>query len=92
MGTLTFDEHGTLWMLCRIVEAPIGCLGWFLVWGDNGPPYPWLDYMSVNIICGLAIAASLGAAAALLRRQQFTLKTIFIVTAIVAVLCWIATL
>ena len=35
--------------LFGLIAAPAGLGGWLFIWGDNGPPYDWIDTWSFNI-------------------------------------------
>ncbi len=48
--------------ICMIVAYPIAVGGWALVWGDNGPPYAWIENYAINVIAGIMLAVSIGAA------------------------------
>ena len=48
-------------IIFNLVAAPIGVLGWFLVWGDNGPP-DWAKQHLVHVAFGLLMYGMLGAA------------------------------
>jgi hypothetical protein len=53
---------GLLQGLCLLIAAPVGWGGYFLVWGDNGPP-PWAKGVAVHVIFGLCFYGLLGAIA-----------------------------
>ncbi|MEX1028127.1 MAG: hypothetical protein WD049_09010 [Candidatus Paceibacterota bacterium] len=35
---------------CMMIANPIAVGGWALIWGDNGPPYQWLESTLVNLV------------------------------------------
>lgn len=56
---------------CKVLAAPVSVGGWLLVWGDNGPPYPWMATAAFNIAFGIFFYSALGAllGVLLLRRR-----------------------
>ncbi len=44
---------------CAVLAVPFAIGGWFLIWGDNGPPYPFLDHAFVNILVGITLCTAL---------------------------------
>jgi hypothetical protein len=48
--------------ICSVLAFPLAVGGWFLVWGDNGPPHEVFHSIALNVLCGLALNAFLGAA------------------------------
>ncbi len=49
-------------LICTIIAAPIAALGWMFVWGDNGPPYSWMDSYAFNLSTSVIISMAAGAA------------------------------
>jgi hypothetical protein len=47
-----FDIPDTLGSICAFIAAPVAIGGWLLVWGDNGPPYSWLESWQFHIAFG----------------------------------------
>lgn len=54
---LWYAERCTHWDILELsatigglVAFPIALGGWLLVWGDNGPPYPWLNTPWCNFV------------------------------------------
>ena len=58
---LQLDLADTLGSMCMVIAAPVAVGGWLLIWGDNGPPYQWLESTAFNIGFGLCLYALLGA-------------------------------
>jgi hypothetical protein len=52
------DEFSTFVV---VVAAPVTIGGWLFVWGDNGPPYEWIESLSFIITFGLAFYGIVGA-------------------------------
>jgi hypothetical protein len=80
---------------CGFIALPIPLVGWSYVWGDNGPPYEWIDSVPVNIMLGLLFYALLGGllgyVASLVRHRRFSVKAMLIVFTLVALLLAIIT-
>jgi len=43
-----------------VVAMPVGIGGWLFVWGDNGPPYAWMETAAFTICFGLAFYGVIG--------------------------------
>lgn len=56
-----FDIPDTLGSICAFIAVPVAAGGWLLVWGDNGPPYPWLESWQFHIAFGVMFYGLLGA-------------------------------
>lgn len=55
---------GMVGSVCAVVAFPIMFGGWFFLWGDNGPPFAWMDSVWINVGIGIAICACVGAVVA----------------------------
>jgi hypothetical protein len=53
-----------------IAWAPVTMGGWFFLWGDNGPPYPWIDSWGFIVTFGMTFYGILGALAGMLFSQR----------------------
>jgi hypothetical protein len=78
-----------------VAAVPIAIGGWFFVWGDNGPPYPWLDNMRFNVAANLVIYGILGGVVGYgVGGRRFSVRALLIATTLVALglglLVWIA--
>jgi hypothetical protein len=80
---------------CGLFALPIPLGGWLYVWGDNGPPYEWIDSVAVNTALGILfyglLGGLLGYVATLIRHHRFSIKAMLIVFTLVALLLGIAT-
>jgi hypothetical protein len=56
-----FDIPDTLGSICAFIAAPVAVGGWLMVWGDNGPPYPWLESWQFQVIFAVMFYGLLGA-------------------------------
>ncbi len=61
--------------LCMVIAMPVALGGWLLIWGDNGPPYAWIDSWLFNMAFGVCFYGLLGAVAGIVvarirRRRQ----------------------
>jgi hypothetical protein len=43
-----------------MITAPIAVIGWFLIWGDNGPPQ-WAKSVGLHVVFGLCFYGAIGA-------------------------------
>jgi hypothetical protein len=59
------DVPDTVGSICALIAAPVPLGGWLLIWGDNGPPYVWIETVAFNVSFGLCFYALLGALAGL---------------------------
>jgi hypothetical protein len=48
-------------LLFGLFAWPVANFGWLAVWGDSGPPFPWLSSLAFHIPCTLLIYSVLGA-------------------------------
>jgi hypothetical protein len=80
----------TLDAVCGLFALPIAVGGWLYIWGDNGPPYKWMDSAVLNIAFGLAFYALnggiIGRIATRTRSRRFSLRTVLIVMTLFALL------
>jgi len=78
----------TLDAVCGLFALPIAVGGWFYIWGDNGPPYKWMDSAVLNIAFGLAFYALygglIGHIATRTRSRRFSLRTMLILMTLFA--------
>lgn len=60
-----FIQHsiffGLFHSFCRVLASPLVLGGWFLLWGDNGPPNPIFHSVVLNILCGVTLCVLLSA-------------------------------
>jgi hypothetical protein len=69
-----------------IAAIPIAVGGWFIVWGDAGPPYPWLDNFWFNVVATLVIYGVLGGLAGYgIALRRLRVRTLLIVVTLAAV-------
>lgn len=47
--------------ICQLLAWPIARGGWLFFWGDHGAPHWILDGIVINLLCGLALNATIGA-------------------------------
>jgi len=45
---------------CMTIASPLAVGGWMLIWGDNGPPYKWLESTLVNLAAGFLLWGLVG--------------------------------
>jgi hypothetical protein len=43
-----------------VLAMPVPVGGWLLIWGEAGPPYPWIESWPFNLAIGLAIYGTMG--------------------------------
>jgi hypothetical protein len=46
--------------ICAVIAFPIMLGGWFFLWGDNGPPYAWMNSVWINVAVGITLCACIG--------------------------------
>lgn len=51
---------GLLDGLARLFAAPVAVGGWLFVWGDNGPPHPFMQTLAFNLLAGGTLYALAG--------------------------------
>jgi hypothetical protein len=74
-----------------VLAAPVTLGGWLFLWGDNGPPYPWIEGWPFVIAFGLGFYGVLGAIAGQFGpkiwsklRSRFSLRTLIIAMTLAA--------
>jgi hypothetical protein len=81
-----FDVVGTF---LAIVALPVTIGGWLFIWGDNGPPYPWIEKAEFAVGFGLSFYAFLGALVGLLlarnRRWQLSVRGMLLIVSFIAI-------
>lgn len=84
-----FDVYDTVGAIFLVIASPVAVGGWLFVWGDNGPPYRWLDTAEFAVIFGLIFYGIIGATAGVLlaRKRQWRLSTraILLIAGVIAV-------
>jgi hypothetical protein len=65
------DLIDTFGSICLIIAAPIAVGGWLVIWGDNGPPYQWLESRAFNILFAICFYAVLGGLVGLLFARKW---------------------
>jgi hypothetical protein len=61
-GCMAIVASGARSTILSLLAAPLALGGWLYVWGDNGPPYAWIDSWSGVIAVGLGLYGTVGAA------------------------------
>jgi len=81
------DIVDTVGSFAMTVAAPIAVGGWLMIWGDNGPPFWWLDSPVFNLVFGACFYAFLGGSIALVFTRmspaQVTAFKLFVFIAVV---------
>lgn len=68
------DLPDTLGSICAVAAAPVTLGGWLLIWGDAGPPFPWIHSWVFVITFGISsyglLGGLIGLLTAFMRRQS----------------------
>ena len=54
------DWLGPLALVSGILAMPVMLGGWLFWWGDDGPPFPWLNGVWINVVAGITLCGCLG--------------------------------